>query len=51
MKVKEIMTTRVVTVTRNTPVPVIASLLRDNRISGVPVVGRRRRGRGPGQRV
>ena len=38
VKVKEIMTTRVVTVTRNTPVPVIASLLRDNRISGVPVV-------------
>ncbi len=27
MKVKEIMTTRVVTVTRDTPVPVIASLL------------------------
>jgi CBS domain-containing protein len=38
MKVKEIMTTRVVTVTPDTPVPVIASLLRDNRISGVPVV-------------
>jgi len=37
MKVKEIMTTRVVTVTPDTPVPVIASLLRDNRISGVPV--------------
>src|ERR1039458_2139916 len=32
------MTTRVVTVTGNTPVPVIAGLLRDNRISGVPVV-------------
>ena len=38
MKVREIMTTRVVTVTPDTPVPVIASLLRDNRISGVPVV-------------
>ena len=37
MRVKEIMTTRVVTVTPDTPVPVIASLLRDNRISGVPV--------------
>ena len=37
MKVKEIMTTRVVTVTPDTPVPVIASLLRDHRISGVPV--------------
>ncbi|MGH3224465.1 MAG: CBS domain-containing protein [Streptosporangiaceae bacterium] len=31
------MTTRVVTVTADTPVPVIAGLLRDNRISGVPV--------------
>jgi CBS domain-containing protein len=39
VKVKEIMTTRVVTVTADTPVPVIASLLRENRISGVPVVG------------
>jgi CBS domain-containing protein len=38
VKVKEIMTTRVVTVTADTPVPVIASLLRENRISGVPVV-------------
>jgi CBS domain-containing protein len=38
MKVKEIMTTRVVAVTPDTPVPVIAGLLRDNRISGVPVV-------------
>jgi CBS domain-containing protein len=38
VKVREIMTTRVVTVTQDTPVPVIASLLRDNRISGVPVV-------------
>ncbi len=37
MKVKEIMTTPVVTVTPDTPVPVIARLLRDNRISGVPV--------------
>jgi len=39
MKVKEIMTTPVITVTRDTPVPAIASLLRDNRISGVPVTG------------
>jgi CBS domain-containing protein len=38
VKVKEIMTTRVVTVTADTPVPVIARLLRKNRISGVPVV-------------
>ena len=38
MKVKEIMTTRVVTVTPDTPVPVVAGLLRDNRISGVPVL-------------
>lgn len=38
MKVKEIMTARVVTVAPGTPVPVIAGLLRDNRISGVPVV-------------
>jgi CBS domain-containing protein len=37
MQVKEIMTNRVVTVTPDTPVPVIAGLLRDNRISGVPV--------------
>ena len=37
MKVKEIMTTRVVTVSADTPVPVIAGLLRDNRISGIPV--------------
>ncbi len=37
MKVSEIMTTRVVTVTPDTPVPVIAGLLRDKRISGVPV--------------
>jgi len=37
VKVKEIMTARVVTVTPDTPVPVIAGLLRDNRISGVPV--------------
>jgi CBS domain-containing protein len=39
VQVKEIMTTRVVTVTPDTPVPVIASLLRANRISGVPVTG------------
>ena len=38
MKVREIMTTRVVTVTPDTPLPVIASLLRDKRISGVPAV-------------
>jgi CBS domain-containing protein len=38
VKVREIMTTRVVTVAPDTPVPVIAGLLRDNRISGVPVV-------------
>ena len=38
MNVKEIMTARVVTVTEDTPVPVIAGLLRENRISGVPVV-------------
>lgn len=38
MKVREIMTTAVVTVTPQTPVPVIAALLRENRISGVPVV-------------
>lgn len=38
MKVKEIMTTQVVTVTGRTPVTVIAGLLRENRISGVPVV-------------
>ena len=39
MQVKEIMTTRVVTVTPDTPVPAIAGLLRANRISGVPVTG------------
>jgi CBS domain-containing protein len=38
VKVSEIMTTRVVTVTPDTPVPVVAGLLRDNRISGVPVL-------------
>lgn len=37
MKVREIMTTPVITVTPGTPVPAIATLLRDNRISGVPV--------------
>jgi CBS domain-containing protein len=37
VKVKEIMTTRVVTVAPDTPVAVIAGLLRDNRISGFPV--------------
>ena len=31
MKVKEVMTARVVTVTPGTPVPVIAGLPRDNR--------------------
>jgi CBS domain-containing protein len=38
VKVGEIMTTRVVTVAAGTPVPVVASLLRENKISGVPVV-------------
>lgn len=38
MKVREIMTTAVITVTADAPVPVIAALLRENRISGVPVV-------------
>lgn len=38
MKVKEIMTTRVVTVAPGTSVSVIASVLRENRISAVPVV-------------
>lgn len=38
MKVREIMTTRLVTIVPDTPVPVIAALLRDNRISDVPVV-------------
>jgi CBS domain-containing protein len=38
VKVREIMTTQVVTVAPDTPVPVIATLLRDNLISGVPVV-------------
>jgi CBS domain-containing protein len=37
VKIREIMTTRVVTVNPATPVPVIAALLRENRISGVPV--------------
>ena len=39
MKVAEIMTTQVITVAEDTPVPEIASLLRENRISGVPVTG------------
>jgi len=39
VKVKEIMTARVVTVSPDTPVRAIATLLRDNRISGVPVTG------------
>jgi CBS domain-containing protein len=38
MKVGEIMTTKVITVAGDTPVPQIAALLRENRISGVPVV-------------
>lgn len=38
VKVREIMTTRVITVTADTPVPVVAAMLRENRISGVPVV-------------
>jgi CBS domain-containing protein len=37
VRVKEIMTTRVITASADTPVPVIARLLRDNRISGIPV--------------
>jgi CBS-domain-containing membrane protein len=41
VKVKEIMTTRVITVTGDTPVTAIAALLRENRISGVPVVDSR----------
>jgi CBS domain-containing protein len=40
VKVREIMTTRVVTVTPDTLVAMIAGLLRDNRISGVPVVNK-----------
>lgn len=36
MKALEIMTTKVITVAEDTPVPQIASLLRDNRISGAP---------------
>jgi CBS domain-containing protein len=38
VKVKEIMTTRVITVTPDTPAAIIAGLLRANRISGVPVI-------------
>ena len=38
MKVRDIMTTRVVTAHRDTPVPAVAALLRDHRISAVPVV-------------
>jgi CBS domain-containing protein len=38
MKAGEIMTTPVITITEDTPVPQIAALLRQNRISGVPVV-------------
>jgi CBS domain-containing protein len=38
MKVGEIMTTRVITVGEETPVPRIAAVLRENRISGVPVL-------------
>ncbi|HEY5358068.1 MAG TPA: CBS domain-containing protein [Streptosporangiaceae bacterium] len=39
MKVGEIMTTRVITVGEDTPVPQIATVLRENRISAVPVLG------------
>lgn len=38
MKVREIMTTPVVTVTEDTPVPQIAAVLRGGRISAVPVL-------------
>lgn len=38
MKVKEIMTTRVITTAVDTPLPAVAALLRDNRISAAPVV-------------
>ena len=43
MKARDIMTTNVVTVTENTSVPVIARLLIEKRISGVPVVDRQNR--------
>jgi predicted transcriptional regulator len=38
VKVRDIMTARVVTAHTDTPVPVVAALLRDHRISAVPVV-------------
>jgi CBS domain-containing protein len=38
MKVGEIMTTRVITVGEDTPVPQIATVLREHRISAVPVL-------------
>ncbi len=38
MKVKEIMTSPVITVDRDAPVPDVAALLRARRISAVPVV-------------
>lgn len=38
MKVGEIMTTRVITVGEDAPVPQIAAVLRENRISAVPVL-------------
>lgn len=38
MKVSEIMTTRVVTAPTDAPVAVVAALLRDHRVSAVPVV-------------
>lgn len=38
MKVKDIMTARVVTTPADAPLPVVAALLREHRISAVPVV-------------
>lgn len=38
MKVKDIMTTRVITTPADAPLPVVAALLRDHRVSAVPVV-------------
>jgi len=38
MKAREIMTAKVITVAEDTPVSQIAAVLRENRISGVPVI-------------
>ena len=38
MRVKEIMTARVITVPEDMPVPAVAGVLRENRISGLPVL-------------